>query len=97
MFSGSKPSDCCQYGAAEYDVVCPSDYMISKMIQNDLLMELNFDHIPNAKNNIGMQYWQQSEGFDPENKYSVPYCWGTVSMRAFLTVSSSCASSVFME
>ena len=65
-------------GAAEYDVVCPSDYMISKMIQNDLLMELNFDHIPNAKNNIGMQYWQQSEGFDPENKYSVPYCWGTV-------------------
>ena len=65
-------------GAAEYYVVCPSDYMISKMIQNDLLMELNFDHIPNAKNNIGMQYWQQSEGFDPENKYSVPYCWGTV-------------------
>lgn len=65
-------------GAAEYDVVCPSDYMISKMIQNDLLMELNFDHIPNAKNNIGTQYWQQSEGFDPGNKYSVPYCWGTV-------------------
>ena len=67
-----------QAGAAEYDVVCPSDYMISKMIQNDLLMELDFDHIPNAKNNIGMQYWQQSEGFDPGNRYSVPYCWGTV-------------------
>ncbi|MDE7339815.1 MAG: ABC transporter substrate-binding protein [Lachnospiraceae bacterium] len=65
-------------GAAEYDVICPSDYMISKMIQNDLLMELDFDHIPNAKSNIGTQYWQQSEGFDPGNKYSVPYCWGTV-------------------
>ena len=65
-------------GAAEYDVVCPSDYMISKMIQNDLLLELDFSHIPNAKSNIGSQYWDQSRTFDPENKYSVPYCWGTV-------------------
>ena len=65
-------------GAAEYDVVCPSDYMISKMIQNDLLMELDFERLPNAKQNIGTQYWQQSEGFDPGNRYSVPYCWGTV-------------------
>lgn len=65
-------------GAAEYDVVCPSDYMISKMIENDMLAEINFDNIPNAKTNIGEQYWEQSQGFDPENKYSVPYCWGTV-------------------
>lgn len=65
-------------GAAEYDVVCPSDYMISKMIENDMLTEINFDNIPNAKANIGEQYWTQSQGFDPENKYSVPYCWGTV-------------------
>lgn len=65
-------------GAAEYDVICPSDYMIHKMIVNDLLMELDFDHIPNAKANIGSQYWEQSEEFDPGNKYSVPYCWGTV-------------------
>ena len=67
-----------EIGAAEYDVVCPSDYMISKMIQNDLLMELDFERLPNAKQNIGTQYWQQSEGFDPGNRYSVPYCWGTV-------------------
>lgn len=67
-----------EVGAAEYDVVCPSDYMINKMIRNDLLMELNFEHLPNAKANIGAQYWQQSEGFDPGNRYSVPYCWGTV-------------------
>lgn len=65
-------------GAATYDIVCPSDYMIDKMIQNDLLQELNFDNIPNAKANIGASYWEQSEQFDPGNKYSVPYCWGTV-------------------
>lgn len=65
-------------GASAYDVICPSDYMISKMIGNNLLAELNFDNMPNAKANIGAQYWEQSQGFDPENKYSVPYCWGTV-------------------
>lgn len=67
-----------EYGAVSYDVVCPSDYMISKMIQNDLLAEINYDNIPNAKVNIGAQYYEQSKGFDPDNKYSVPYCWGTV-------------------
>lgn len=65
-------------GASEYDVICPSDYMIQKMIENDLLAELDFDKIPNAKANIGAQYWKQSKEFDPENRYSVPYCWGTV-------------------
>jgi spermidine/putrescine-binding protein len=65
-------------GAAEYDVVCPSDYTISKMIANDMLAELDFDNIPNAKSNIGEQYYEESKGFDPENKYSVPYCFGTV-------------------
>ena len=65
-------------GASQYDVVCPSDYMIQKMIDNDLLQPLNFDHIPNAKANINAQYWEQSEQFDPGNLYSVPYCWGTV-------------------
>lgn len=64
-------------GAAEYDVVCPSDYMIQKLIENDLLAEINFDNIPNASN-IGEQYYEQSREFDPENKYSVPYCFGTV-------------------
>lgn len=65
-------------GASSYDVVCPSDYMIQKMIGNDLLSEINFDNIPNAKVNIGAQYYEQSKEFDAENKYSVPYCWGTV-------------------
>ena len=65
-------------GASSYDIVCPSDYMIQKMIENDLLAEINFDNIPNAKANIGEQYFEQSKEFDPENKYSIPYCWGTV-------------------
>ncbi len=60
-----------------YDVVCPSDYMIQKLIENDMLRELDFSHIPNASN-IGDQYFEQSKDFDPQNKYSVPYCWGTV-------------------
>lgn len=65
-------------GASKYDVVCPSDYMIKKMIENDLLAEINYDNVPNARANIGQQYWDMSKEFDPENKYSVPYCWGTV-------------------
>ena len=66
-----------QSGAIAYDVVCPSDYMIQRMIENDLLAEIDFDNIPNIKN-IGDTYMEQSRQFDPENKYSVPYCWGTV-------------------
>ena len=65
-------------GASVYDVICPSDYMIQKMLDNDMLAEINWDNVPNAKANIGAQYFEQSKGFDPENKYSVPYCWGTV-------------------
>lgn len=64
-------------GAIAYDVVCPSDYMVQRMIENDLLSEINFDNIPNIKY-IGAEYLEQSRQFDPENKYSVPYCWGTV-------------------
>lgn len=60
-----------------YDVVCPSDYMIERMIQDDLLAELNYDNIPNLSN-IDQTYLDQAKQFDPENKYSVPYCWGTV-------------------
>ena len=43
-------------GASAYDVICPSDYMIQKMIDNDLLAEINFDNIPNLKN-IAAQYF----------------------------------------
>ncbi|MDO4619772.1 MAG: ABC transporter substrate-binding protein [Lachnospiraceae bacterium] len=63
---------------SQYDVICPSDYMIERMAQSDLLSELDFDAMPNASANIGKDYWEMSRAFDPENKYSVPYTWGTV-------------------
>lgn len=64
-------------GGVSYDVVCPSDYMIERMIQEDLLAELDYDNIPNISN-IDETYLEQAKQFDPDNKYSVPYCWGTV-------------------
>ena len=63
--------------AIAYDVVCPSDYMIQRMIENGLLAKINWDNIPNIKN-IDETYMEQSRSFDPENEYSVPYCVGTV-------------------
>lgn len=62
-------------GAAEYDVVIPSDYMISKMIDKGMLAKLNFDNIPNYQY-IDEKY--KGLAYDPQNEYSVPYTWGTV-------------------
>lgn len=64
-------------GAVQYDVLVPSDYMIQRMREEGLLQEINFDNIPNIKY-IGKNYLESSKSFDPENKYSIPYCWGTV-------------------
>lgn len=75
-------------GASQYDVICPSDYMISKMIENDLLQEIDFSKLSNI-DQIGSQYMEMSKEFDPENKYSVPYCWGTVGILYNKTMVSS--------
>lgn len=64
-------------GAAKYDVVCPSDYMVQKMISENMLLPINYDNIPNIKN-IDENYLKSAEEFDPGNVYCVPYCWGTV-------------------
>ena len=64
-------------GGVNYDVVCPSDYMIQKMAENDMLAELDYSNIPNIKN-IDPQYMEKAESFDPGNRYAVPYTWGTV-------------------
>lgn len=66
-----------QSGAIAYDVVCPSDYMVQRMIENDLLAEIDYNNIPNLKY-IDDIYMEMSKQYDPENKYSVPYLWGTV-------------------
>ena len=52
--------------------------MIQKLIDNDLIQPLDFAKLPDAKKNIGEEFFKQAETFDPGNKYSVPYCWGTV-------------------
>ena len=62
-------------GGITVDVIIPSDYMVHRLIQENMLLELNYDNIPNAQK-IDPQFRDQS--FDPENKYSVPYSWGTV-------------------
>ena len=62
-------------GGADFDVIVPSDYMIARLIQEDLLAELNYDNIPNFQL-MDPQFTHLS--FDPENKYTVPYTWGSV-------------------
>ena len=47
------------------------------MIENDLLAEINYENVPNLKY-IDDIYMEMSKQYDPENKYSVPYLWGTV-------------------
>lgn len=64
-------------GGVSYDVICPSDYMIEKMMAADLLQEINFDNIPNMEY-ISSAIMEGSKAFDPENKYSVPYTFGTL-------------------
>lgn len=63
--------------AVKYDLICPSDYMIQKMAGEGLLAEINYDNIPNIKY-IDPALLTSSETFDPGNKYSVPYAWGTL-------------------
>lgn len=64
-------------GAANYDLVCPSDYMIQKMADEGLLENINWKNIPNA-DNIDEEYWEFARAYDEGNSYSMPYLWGTV-------------------
>ena len=62
-------------GGITVDVIIPSDYMIARLIEEDMLLPLDFDNIPNY------EYIDDSfknTAYDPENRYSVPYTWGTV-------------------
>lgn len=70
-------------GSANYDVVIPSDYMVSRLISEDMLEELNFDNIPNYQY-IDEEYTHLE--FDPESRYSVAYTWGTVGIIYNATV-----------
>lgn len=62
-------------GGANYDVLVPSDYMIARMIREEMLEKLDYANIPNFKN-VSQSFHNQV--YDPTNEYSVPYAWGTV-------------------
>ena len=62
-------------GGITVDVIIPSDYMIARLIKEDMLLELDYSNIPNYE---FVDDTFKNTAFDPENKYSVPYTWGTV-------------------
>ncbi len=62
-------------GGLTVDVIIPSDYMIARLIKEDMLLPINFDNVPNYK---FVQEEFKNTAYDPENMYSVPYTWGTV-------------------
>lgn len=62
-------------GGSTYDIIIPSDYMISRMIKEDMLEPLDMNNIPNFDNI--MDKFKSLE-YDSDSKYSVPYTWGTV-------------------
>lgn len=63
-----------QAGGADYDIVVPSDYMVQIMVDEGMLMELDWNVIPNIQH---MDSLNVNQYFDPEQKYVVPYFWGT--------------------
>lgn len=62
-------------GGSKYDVLFPSDYMIKRMIDEDLLHKINLENVPNEKY-IDPMF--KGLDHDPDNEYSVPYMWGTL-------------------
>lgn len=62
-------------GAVDYDLAVPTDWMVGRMIQEDLLEELDIGNIPNFEN-VDDSF--QEREYDPENKYSIPYVYGSL-------------------
>lgn len=64
-------------GSIDYDLMCTSEYIIQKLMNEDELLEIDFDNVPGISN-LDPQYLEFSKAFDPENKYTMPYFFGTV-------------------
>ena len=62
-------------GASAYDVLFPSDYIIERLLKEDMLAELDYNLLPNAANLLD---WLKDTDYDPQNRHSIPYMWGTV-------------------
>ncbi len=67
-----------QSGSAYYDIVIPSDYMISRLAESGMLEKLNYENIPNFEKYIDESY--HAPDYDPTQEYSVPYTVGTVGL-----------------
>ena len=67
-------------GSVNYDVVVPSDYMIERMIAEDMLAELNYDNMPHIGNLHPDFFGEEAvyDYYDPDNKYAVPYMYGMI-------------------
>lgn len=68
-------------GSVKYDVIVPSDYMIERLIAEDLLAPLNYENIPNAAANLLPEFFGENSehsDYDPGNVYSVPYLYGMI-------------------
>lgn len=64
-----------EQGGTAYDISMPSEYMIEMMAEKDLLLPIDYNKIPNVKN---IDPYFLDLPFDPDNKYSLPYFWGTL-------------------
>lgn len=62
-------------GGSDYDVLFPSDYMLERMIKEDILEKIDHSNIPNFKY---IEERFKNLSYDPDNEYSVPYMWGTI-------------------
>ncbi len=63
-------------GAVSYDIIIPSDYMVARLAEEGMLVELDFSNIPNYETSIDENF--KGLYYDPDNKYSVPYTYGMV-------------------
>ena len=61
---------------SHYDIIIPSDYMIGKLIEENMLEKINFDNVPNFAKYCDKKFLNPE--YDPTNEYSAPYTWGTV-------------------
>ncbi len=66
-------------GGISYDLICTSDYMVKRLIDEGEAVPVDFKSMQHTSN-IGQKYWDITKAIDPENKYALPYFWGTIGL-----------------
>lgn len=64
-------------GGISYDLICTSDYMVRRLINEGEAQQIDFSLMPNSVN-IGQRFWDITKAIDPDNCYALPYFWGTI-------------------